>query len=243
MVAETPSSITAETALPTLKELDILGVISQESEVSIGGFSPSSNDDRIGPTVAGLRTPNQKGYKPRRFHLAKIIRDPLRSLPSLNSGVHKSKKCHQRKLPVFQASIEPVCDDARAQALLETLRSYDSLRSESSSTNTTHLRPRKRPNVGAAEQARKMATQNNAEQQIPCQSTGQGPGVKTLLKRLDASSEHLASQLNATVLGELGNQTDKPKDISRSSRLKFRPKPPPSRMQSNQNGDTEAHEI
>ena len=125
-------------------------------------------------------------------------------------------------MSVFQVRVGPTYRDGGVQSLLDD---HDTRENKGPIIDADQTRPRKRPNVGAAEQARKLATQENYERKL----AQKPPDARSVSKRLELASEELALQLNAVALQELGNQTKKPQVISTISKPKFQPKPPPSR--------------
>ena len=156
------------------------------------------------------------------FHLAKIVRQSSYPLRTPHSGVRKSKKHQGRKSSVSQARAGPTRRDDGVQSLVDD---HNTRENKIPIVDADQTRPRKRPNVGAAEQARKLATQENYERKL----AQKPPDARSISKRLDLASEELALQLNAVALQELGNQTKKPQVVSTISKPKFQPKPPPSR--------------
>lgn len=187
--------------------------------------SLSTHDAKMYSGQAEAQVVGRKRLNAPSFHLAKIIRQHSYSLPPSISGVRKSKKHQEKKSAVCLTRAEPTRRDGGVQSLLDASSDHDTLGNKSSIIDADQMRPRKRPNVGAAEQARKLATQENYERKL----TQKPPDARSLSKRLALASEELALQLNAVPLRELSNQTKKPQVISTSSNLKFQPKPPPSR--------------
>lgn len=167
------------------------------------------------------------------FHLAKITRQPSYSLQSPHSGVRKSKKHQERKLSVSQTRAGPTRRDGGVQSQVDD---HDARENKTPIIDADQTRPRKRPNICAAEHSRKLATQENYERKL----AQKPPDARSISKRLDLASEELALQLNAVALQEVGNQTKKPQVISNISKPKFQPKQPPSRQHPERTASREA---